>query len=92
MGGICENRKSKMAAVSHIENVLFNGLEYSALQYLIFRGFGVKESIFHVNFIIWPSFDLQIQDGCQYTGWNGQFYKFIIKNSDAATYNICKLV
>ena len=44
---------------------LFNYLSYEALQYMLFRVFGVSDFISEVIFMIWPWFGLQIQNGCQ---------------------------
>ena len=68
-----------MAAISHIENYLFNGLTYSAAQYMFFGLILVKEFISDVVLMIWPIFDLQIQDGHYFSAQKGQFFKFVIE-------------
>lgn len=70
-----------MAAVGHIENDLFNGLAYSAAQYMVIGVFGVKEFIFDVVLIIWPIFDLQIQDGRRFAPQKGQFFEAVVEPS-----------
>ena len=47
-----------MAAIVDRENYLLNGLTYNFVQYMVFRDFGVKESIFGVSLVIGPILDL----------------------------------
>ena len=58
--------KFKMADFLHFQNYLLNGLAYSFAQYKIFSLFRVKEFKYDIVLVIWPKFDLQIQNGHQY--------------------------
>jgi hypothetical protein len=56
-------------------------LAYNAAQYIISGTFGVEEFIFDVVLLIWPMYDLQIQDGRQFLARNGHSFKVVVEHS-----------
>jgi len=56
-------------------------LAYNAAQYIVSGTFWVDEFIFDVILMIWPIVDLQIQDGRQFLGRKGQFFKVVVELS-----------
>ena len=57
-GILRERPKSKMAAIDHVGNNMFNGLPYNTAYNMIFGTFLAKEPIIDVILMIWTYFDL----------------------------------
>ncbi len=58
-----------------LEMSFFNGLVYNAAKYIVSGSYWVGEFTNDVILMIWPMFNLQIQDGHQFSASKGQFFK-----------------
>ena len=74
-----------------ISRIIFlNGMAYNFAQYIIFSFCRVKEFKYDIVLVIWPKFDFQIQNSCQYLhlNWSYITWYFMYLNDFGAKYAV----